>query len=59
MSELEHKNNLVLRNEHIFKKYFPNIGELARISNLRIEIEEELTNIDWWFVNKKSPVFGE
>lgn len=27
----EQKNYLVINNEHIFKKYFPNIGELARL----------------------------
>lgn len=39
--DLENKNNLVIKNEHIFKKYFPHIWELARLSNLRIEIEKE------------------
>ena len=43
MTELERKNNLVIHNEHIFRKYFPNIGELARESNLRIELEREFS----------------
>lgn len=36
MSDLEIKNHLVINNAHIFKKYFPNIEELAINSLLRI-----------------------
>lgn len=36
---IEHirKNNLVINNAHIFKKYYPNILELALLSNIELE----------------------
>ncbi len=33
-------NQAVLHNEHIFKKHFKNIGELAYLSNARIAEKE-------------------
>ena len=36
------KNDLIINNEHIFNKYYPDCWKFARLSNIRIEVEEVL-----------------
>jgi hypothetical protein len=44
-SEHIRKNDMVINNAHIFKKYYPNILELALNSNLELEAEIDLETI--------------
>lgn len=39
------KNNLVLHNVHLFKKYFPLIWEYALKSNLELDADVDLETI--------------
>lgn len=39
------KNELVINNAHIFKKYYPNILDLALSSNLNLDADMDLENI--------------
>ena len=39
------KNDLVIHNAHIFKKYYPNILDLALTSNINLEAEVDLEAI--------------
>ena len=39
------KNNMVLNNSHIFKKYFPNIESLALASNMDLWEDVDLESI--------------
>lgn len=43
LDNLYKKNMLVIHNQHIFKKYFPNIWDLAYNSNVRIAEKESET----------------
>ena len=45
MTHIENYNNLLLRNIERFEKHYPNIKELAWLSNLRIEIAREFKTI--------------
>ena len=36
------KNELAIHNEHILNKYYAELGKLARLSTIRIEVEEAL-----------------
>jgi hypothetical protein len=38
------KNNLAIHNEHILKKHFPDLWKFARLSNIRLDIEEALNS---------------
>ncbi len=41
-SEHIRKNDMVIKNAHIFKKYYTNILELALSSNIELDAEVEL-----------------
>lgn len=38
------KNDLVINNEHIFCKHYHDCWKFARLSNIRIEVEEALNS---------------
>ncbi len=38
------KNDLAINNEHILNKYYAELGKLARLSNIRLDIEEALNS---------------
>ena len=38
------KNNLAIHNEHILNKYYAELWKLARLSNIRLDIEEALNS---------------
>lgn len=56
-TQLYTKNMQVIHNEHIFKKYFPNIWYLAYNSNIRIA-EREIENTEISFEEVEEQVLS-